>query len=312
MNGIKNCIITGAPVITPNISLREVSYSIKYLETFYTFRFCPESFKNNELSNHSHIIRSAILNGLLPDIKTKLIHWGCKEKDGIDLKEELSQISYPKTPKEKLDKLIRYLYDLQNYDGEIVTVDSFNKIWNYNYFKNGHESLLYFNTLHENKYLHVVQNINGVTTFKFNFEGLNYLIKISDESFISKKCFVAMAFDDETSSIRVAIKRAILDSRFDPIIIDEKHISSDNTINDAIISNIRQCKFCIADFTMHRNGVYFESGFALGLGKPVIYLCRKDEFDKAHFDIKPLQHIIYQTEEELYQKLKDKINAWII
>ena len=121
-----------------------------------------------------------------------------------------------------------------------------------------------------------------------------------------------MAFNEETKKIREAIRLAIEKTGFEPVIIDEKHLSSDNTINDAIISNIRSCKFCIADFTLHKHGVYFESGFALGLGKPVIYLCRKDEFEKAHFDIKPLQHIIYETEEELMIKLTDKINAWII
>lgn len=121
-----------------------------------------------------------------------------------------------------------------------------------------------------------------------------------------------MAFNEETKKIREAIRQSIKETGFEPDIVDENHLSSDKTINDAIISNIRSCKFCIADFTLHKHGVYFESGFALGLGKPVIYLCRKDEFKKAHFDIKPLQHIIYETEDELTRKLTDKINAWII
>lgn len=313
MNGIENCILTGAPVITPNISLHEASYSIKLFDKFYTFHFCVDSFNNKDLRKHSHIIKCAILNGLLPEITTKLIHWGCNHNDGIDLKEELLQISYPKTPKDKLENLIKYLHNLQNYDGETLNINNiFDSIWNYNYFKNREECNLYFETLEQNKYITLTKNQSNIIRFKFTYEGLSYLIKISDESYLSKKCFVAMAFDDETKSIREAIRKAILDTDYDPIILDEKHIASDSTINDAIISNIRQCKFCIADFTLHRNGVYFESGFALGLGKPVIYLCRKKDFDEAHFDIKPLQHIIYETEEELTRKLTDKITAWII
>ncbi|MEP6737098.1 MAG: hypothetical protein ABJA70_16360, partial [Chryseolinea sp.] len=83
------------------------------------------------------------------------------------------------------------------------------------------------------------------------------------------------------------------------------------TINDEIIAGLRKCKFCIADFSYHRNGVYFEAGFALGQKKPVIYSCMKEEFAKAHFDIKPLQHIIYDTPDELRDKLISKIQAWI-
>jgi hypothetical protein len=43
----------------------------------------------------------------------------------------------------------------------------------------------------------------------------------------------------------------------------------------------------------------------------VIYICEKTHFEKAHFDIKPLQHIIYETTDELEKKLVNKIEAWI-
>ncbi len=36
-------------------------------------------------------------------------------------------------------------------------------------------------------------------------------------------------------------------------------------------------RFMIADFTGHRGGVYFEAGFAHGLGIPVIWTCREDQ-----------------------------------
>jgi nucleoside 2-deoxyribosyltransferase len=32
----------------------------------------------------------------------------------------------------------------------------------------------------------------------------------------------------------------------------------------------------VCDLTGYRGGVYFEAGFAYGLGLPVIYICRKD------------------------------------
>ena len=120
-----------------------------------------------------------------------------------------------------------------------------------------------------------------------------------------------MAFDDRTKPARAAIKSALEKTGFEPILVDEKYIESHRTINDEIIVGLKRCKFCIADFSLHKNGVYFEGGFALGHGKQVIYTCSQEEFKDAHFDIKPLQHIIYGSPEELEKGLIHKIEAWI-
>ena len=72
-----------------------------------------------------------------------------------------------------------------------------------------------------------------------------------------------------------------------------------NRIDDEIIAQIRRSKFLVADLTGHRNGVYFEAGFMLGLGRPVIWLCNESEFDKVHFDTRQYNTIKYQKVEEL-------------
>lgn len=120
-----------------------------------------------------------------------------------------------------------------------------------------------------------------------------------------------MSFEPEIPGIREAIHKALDQTGFEAIIINEKHTDSDQTLVDAIIAGIRKCRFCIADFSYHKNGVYFESGFAVGLGRQVIYVCEKVEFAKAHFDVKSLQHIIYTSPEELEKALLAKIEAWI-
>ena len=121
-----------------------------------------------------------------------------------------------------------------------------------------------------------------------------------------------MSFSKEMSDVRQEIKNALEATGYYPIIIDEQHIESDQTINDAIIAGLKSSKFCIADFTEHKNGVYFESGFALGQGKKVIYTCRQDEFQNIHFDINHFAHIIYENPSNLKEMLINKINAWII
>jgi len=63
-------------------------------------------------------------------------------------------------------------------------------------------------------------------------------------------------------------------SRYKAVKIDNvEHI---NDINDEIIAQIRRSRFMVCDLTGYRGGVYFEAGFAYGLGLEVIYTCRKD------------------------------------
>jgi nucleoside 2-deoxyribosyltransferase len=62
--------------------------------------------------------------------------------------------------------------------------------------------------------------------------------------------------------------------RFKALRIDNKEHTND--INDEIIGEIRRSRFMVCDLTSYRGGVYFEAGFAYGLGLEVIYTCRED------------------------------------
>jgi hypothetical protein len=253
-----------------------------------------------------------MLNGRFEEVSGKTIHWDSHVKNpgDIDLKNFLETQSYPKSPRDKLENLVSELYALQTYDGESVDLDR-DEAWIKFFFRNDDEFVFYLNTLEKQGDIELDYGSSTINGFSFTYQGIaNYVARLS-EGYTSKKCFIAMAFTPETTHIRNAIKSAVSKAGFDPIVMDEKDIESDMTINDAIISNLRQCKFCVADFTHHRNGVYFESGFALGQGKPVIYLCSKSHFAEAHFDIKPLQHIVYETTDELERRLIAKIEAWI-
>ena len=95
------------------------------------------------------------------------------------------------------------------------------------------------------------------------------------------------------------------------IIIDEVHQDSDQTINDAIIAEIKRSKFIVADFTNQNRGVYFEAGYAIGRGLRVIYCCNEDDFENSHFDTKAFAHLLYNSTDDLQLKLKNKIDAWI-
>src|SRR2546425_7151655 len=64
-------------------------------------------------------------------------------------------------------------------------------------------------------------------------------------------------------------------------------------ICDRILSEIRRSQFMIADFTKQRPGVYFEAGFAMGLGRPVVWTCREDDVASLHFDTRQYNHVLW-------------------
>lgn len=90
---------------------------------------------------------------------------------------------------------------------------------------------------------------------------------------------------------------------------EDKH---GNRIDQHIIANIRESRFVIVDVTGERNAVYYEAGFADGLGKPVIWTCRKDCMNKMSFDTRQFPHILWETPDDLKTQLVDWIKARIV
>ena len=96
---------------------------------------------------------------------------------------------------------------------------------------------------------------------------------------------------------------------YNPIRVDQQeHI---NKIDDEIIARINSSAFVVADFSGHRGGVYFEAGYALGLGLPVVWTCRETDIDSLHFDIRQYNCILWETPEELATRLENRIGASI-
>jgi len=123
--------------------------------------------------------------------------------------------------------------------------------------------------------------------------------------------FIAMWFDDSMKAAWIAIENGITDAGYKPYRVDQKEHNND--ITDEITAGIRGSKFLVADLTKHRNGVYFEAGFAKGLGLEVIWLCRKDDEKDRHFDIRQYNCIFWEQDKlaELTKALENRIVATI-
>ena len=122
-----------------------------------------------------------------------------------------------------------------------------------------------------------------------------------------RNVLVAMKFGEDTLTLREAIRKGVDDAGYHAVFIDEvEHI---DFITPELLKHIRDSKFVVVDLTHQNNGAYFEEGYAMGLGKPVIQLCRDGV--KLHFDIAQKNTIMWKTEDDIPVKLTNRIKATI-
>lgn len=129
--------------------------------------------------------------------------------------------------------------------------------------------------------------------------------------FTSKQGFVAMWFDPSMDdTYKDGFKAGIEAAGFSALRISDKQ--HNDQITDQIIAEIRRSRFVVADFTGNRGGVYYEAGFAKGLGIEVIWTCREDHLKDVHFDTKGFSHLVWKTPEDLKDKLSNRIRATVV
>ena len=168
-------------------------------------------------------------------------------------------------------------------------------------------------------FIHYLKEKKKIVSYPYlvTTEGLEFLQE-KRKNQESKKVFVAMWFNEKVDFIyEQAVEPAIRECNYEPERIDR--VEHNNIIDDEIIANIKQSKFIIADFTAEkdkpRGGVYYEAGFADGLGIPVIFTCRKDliENKEIHFDLEHRNFIWWEENkmEDFKKKLINRIKATI-
>lgn len=181
---------------------------------------------------------------------------------------------------------------------------------------NGKEVVQLFDYLIQEGLLTETHSSNLTLSVSLAAKGFSYIEEQSKTNIGSNIAFCAMWFDGSMASLwDKGIEPAICNAGYQPLRIDKKeHV---NRIDDEIFADIRRSRFVIADFTHDesgvRGGVYFEAGFAQGLGLPVIWTCRKDMLseDKLHFDIRQYNFLEWTDEnlEDFKDRLQKRIEA---
>lgn len=280
-----------------------------------TYKIHEKCFDKSKkfIEENKDIIYSHLLNGKVITAKyghDNILHthdWECFVKE--------NEVHAHISSKDQLDNVFLGLCALPRYAGDkvgfgnIFVPDFYLKY----YLKNKNELTFYIEQL---KFLGLLKIITGANNkpiaYSITYDGITKSTSLTEEGNKSNRCFVAMSFDKEEDYIfDEAIDPVCSELGLKAIRVDRIHPGAEQTINDFIIAEIKRSKFLIADFTKHKDGVYFEAGYGLGRGKKVIYTCNKDYFKDIHFDVNHFPVLIYETAEELKQMLENKIRAFI-
>lgn len=229
----------------------------------------------------------------------------------------------PQSLVERMDKLLLWYYKQSDFFGKSIKISDAPAICyavNKQELENLYELVI-------NKYLFGFvtgrQLFNGDQSVHLSLQGHQHCKDLLSSKRHTLNAFVAMWFSDDVSSAYSnAIAPAIEECGFRPVRVD--NVEHNNDITDEIIAGIKDSRFIVADMTGYRGGVYYEAGFARGLGIPVIFTCRKDWFDgekandgktvkeKIHFDINHQNIIVWETEEELRKRIVNRIRATVL
>lgn len=218
--------------------------------------------------------------------------------------------AFPKTVSERLDRALKNLDHLSKYPGEKLKLLA-EKDYSVLFAENQDAFDFFIKALMNTGWIEGTNAI-GFSLISLTVLGWNRIAELERQKAgkDSKQAFVAMWFDNSLERAWTdGFEKAIKDAGYEPMRVDL--IQHNEKICDIIIAKIRKSRFMVADFTGHRGGVYYEAGFAKGLGIEVIWTCREDFIDKSHFDTRQYNHIVWKDEKDLYEKLLRRIEATI-
>lgn len=216
----------------------------------------------------------------------------------------------PVDPVEAIDLLLIYLSTKTKWPGEAIQLNA-REDYPILYSKNDNEFLYYARTAQSLDLIETQPKVIGPEFFCWlSIGGWRRIRDLKQARVRSDQAFVAMWFDGSLEEAwKYGFKEALSVAGYIPIRIDlTEH---NEKICDRIIAEIRKSGLLIADFTGQRGGVYFEAGFAMGLGIPVIWTCRQDDSENLHFDTRQYNHILWSEPEDLRKKLVNRIEATI-
>lgn len=312
------------------------------------YEFRADSINYNNNFNYNHLSSYLAYNGFLEKMSEYIEYryftnrskewcdeWKQKYNEGeytqghpVFLSIENVENWYPKTFSEKIDSILMYLGKYINHIGENIkikkqTLYSVLFVDRFEYNTRGErldrdENAMEGQAEYMLDYLQKREYIEKKSLSKWFSSDESVEIKLLPEGYAridilqkntsnGKNVLVAMEFGDKTKLLREAIRKGITDAGYLAIFIDE--VQHNDFITPELLKYIKNSRFVVVDLSDKNNGAYFEEGYAMGLGKQVIQLCRCDV--KLHFDIAQKNTIMWKEEDDIPEKLKNRIIATI-
>lgn len=241
----------------------------------------------------------------------------------VHIDSEIVEAWYPKSFSEKIDRILLYLHKHAPHIGQTVRFSqealySFLFIERYELSSGKpvlrsdddllQEGNFILSCLAEQGYIqnYIVMSCDRTPPITLMTSAYARIDEIQRNTANGKNVLVAMSFKD-TEKLREAIREGIRSAGYIAIFIDE--VQHNELITPELLKHIRDSKFVVVDLTHKNNGAYFEEGYAMGLGKPVIQLCKQGT--QLHFDIAQKNTIMWASEDDISEQLKNRIAATI-
>jgi hypothetical protein len=262
----------------------------------------PEGFIKQHVHLLSAVARRSWDRKQRLQIDTKLL------KDRTDFEARiLSQC--PRGVQSTMDAILLYVAAKSQFVGQGVQIDC-DRDYPLVYCRNAEEVDFLITRLMSQELIHLNKHSQYQVTL--TARGWTKVEELNKPNIESKQAFVAMWFDRQLeAAYKGGIAKLEQDTGFSMMRIDMKEFN--DKVCDHIITEIRRSRFVIADVTRHRRAVYFEAGYAMGLGLPVIWTCREDQVKKIgyNFDTRQYKHIVWKAPQDLREQLKYRILATI-
>lgn len=294
------------PICKKNNNIYKYEQPNKYFECYYcgNFIITPTFEQILAKDNYNRIrmsswIREQNSAGIIPTI----------------LLENFSQLKDIKDKKinQKYEFLLKYMYSKKRIQ---IELSNLNRLYLVLFWC---EDLDEFNILLskavELNHLKLVSNGMNYQEYSISYDGKEFVENLGLDN-NSNKIFMAFHFTEKMKKeFELTIQRAVNDAsegKLEAVRVSSSTTDHDAKIDDELIGMIKSSKAVIADFTGNRTAVYYEAGFAMGLGIPVIWTCKKDDVDNLSFDTRQYPHIIWENEEDLYTQVVNRLKAKIL
>ena len=158
--------------------------------------------------------------------------------------------------------------------------------------------------------LNFIGHYGDLDFFQVTVKGFEKINRLS-KSVNSKKAFIAMWINSSMDNLKNCIETAVKNTGYEPLRIDDKE--HNNKIDDEILNEIKKTRFIVCDLTSEegkpRGSVYFEAGYAMGKGIPIVWTCKKDLEKELPFDIRQYNCLYWEKEKlnDFIKKLQHRI-----